>query len=92
MTRLIDISGFGNDTMKFLGHVNVALELGVFESQAMFHVVNFKVPYQFLIGWIWMHVHGIVSSTYHQCAKLKVNDEEVKFLGLSQAFFKNEAI
>jgi len=34
---------------------------------ALFHVIDAKTTYNMLLGRLWIHENGIMSSTLHQC-------------------------
>jgi len=39
------------------------------KSNVFFHVIDAKTTYNMLLGWLWIHENGIVSSMLHQCFK-----------------------
>ena len=82
----IDVHGFGNDKTQTLGYVHTSIELGKIRSTIKFHVIDAHPSYQLLIGRIWMHQHGLVPSTYHQCAKAILNGNEVTIKATERPF------
>jgi len=43
--------------------------MGDLSTSSIFHVVDSKTSYKLLLGRPWLHEHGIVASTLHQCLK-----------------------
>jgi len=58
----------------------VKLVMGDLSKSSIFHVINARTSYKLLLGRSWLHEHGIVTSTLHQCLKYyrggerKIND------------------
>ena len=77
--------------MRSIGYVNVAVHMGNLNSHARFHVINARTSYQLLIGRVWMHAHGMIPSTFHQCAKANIKGVEVTVGASERPFSKEEA-
>ena len=59
------ITGFKEVIQSTEGHIQLALKVGPIVALTQFHVINFKVAYHVLLGWLWLHKHHLIPSTYH---------------------------
>ena len=59
------ITGFKEAIQSTKGHIQLALKVGPIVALTQFHVINFKVSYHVLLGWLWLHKHHLIPSTYH---------------------------
>ena len=74
----IKVTGFGGVTKYAMGHVQLVLRIGSIVALTRFHVVNAEAPYHVLLDRLWLHKHKLVSSTYHQCVKGRLNGKPIR--------------
>jgi len=70
--------------------IRVKLVMGVLSMSSIFHVINAKTSYKLLLGWPWLHEHGIVASILHQCLKYYLGRER-KIKGNVKPFTRAES-
>uniref|UniRef100_A0A2N9H986 Integrase catalytic domain-containing protein n=1 Tax=Fagus sylvatica TaxID=28930 RepID=A0A2N9H986_FAGSY len=87
----IEVTGFGGVTKYTMGHVQLVLRIGSIVALTRFHVVNAEAPYHVLLGRLWLHKHKLVSSTYHQCVKGRLNGKPIRIAANSSPFDQTEA-
>ncbi|GMQ03611.1 hypothetical protein CsSME_00049357 [Camellia sinensis var. sinensis] len=87
----ISITGFGNQKIKTMGHVQLDLVVGPIRSTTKFHVIEAETTYQALLGRTWLHRYAAIPSTYHQCVKVIYNNEVVAVAGSQKPFRVDEA-
>ena len=49
------------------------------------------VPYHILLGRPWLHKHQLVSSTYHQCVKGRLNGKPIRIVANPTPFNQSES-
>jgi len=59
-------------------------------TSSIFHVIDARTSYRLLLGRPWLHEHGVVASTLHQCLKYYC-DGEKKINGDVKPFTKVES-
>ena len=52
-----------------IGMIRLELTMGDLSTTSIFHVINSKTSYKLLLGWRWLHEHGVVALSLHQCLK-----------------------
>jgi len=78
------IHGFNLEGWRAIGMIRVKLVMGNLSTSSIFHVIA-KTSYKLLLGRPWLHEHGIVTFTLHQCLKChrggerKINDSVKPF-------------
>uniref|UniRef100_A0A2N9GQ00 Integrase catalytic domain-containing protein n=1 Tax=Fagus sylvatica TaxID=28930 RepID=A0A2N9GQ00_FAGSY len=82
----MEVTGFGGVTEYTMGHVQLVLRVGSIVALTRFHVVNAEAPYHVLLGRPWLHKHKLVSSTYHQCVKGRLNGKPIRIAANSCPF------
>uniref|UniRef100_A0A2N9EST4 RNA-directed DNA polymerase n=1 Tax=Fagus sylvatica TaxID=28930 RepID=A0A2N9EST4_FAGSY len=87
----MEVTGFGGMTEHTMGHVQLVLKVGPIVALTRFHVVNAETPYHVLLGRPWLHKHKLVSSTYHQCVKGRLNGKPIRIAANSCPFDQTEA-
>uniref|UniRef100_A0A2N9I9T1 Reverse transcriptase domain-containing protein n=1 Tax=Fagus sylvatica TaxID=28930 RepID=A0A2N9I9T1_FAGSY len=87
----MEVTGFGGMTEHTMGHVQLVLKVGPIVALTRFHVVNAETPYHVLLGRPWLHKHKLVSSTYHQCVKGRLNGKPIRIATNSCPFDQTEA-
>uniref|UniRef100_A0A2N9I6H1 RNA-directed DNA polymerase n=1 Tax=Fagus sylvatica TaxID=28930 RepID=A0A2N9I6H1_FAGSY len=87
----MEVTGFGGVTEYTMGHVQLVLRMGPIVALTRFHVVNAETPYHVLLGRPWLHKHKLVSSTYHQCVKGRLNGKPIRIAANSCPFDQTEA-
>uniref|UniRef100_A0A2N9H0L2 Reverse transcriptase domain-containing protein n=1 Tax=Fagus sylvatica TaxID=28930 RepID=A0A2N9H0L2_FAGSY len=87
----MEVTGFGGVTEYTMGHVQLVLRVGPIVALTRFHVVNAETPYHVLLGRPWLHKHKLVSSTYHQCVKGRLNGKPIRIAANSCPFDQTEA-
>jgi len=63
------IQGFNLDGQRAIGIIRVKLVMGDLSTSSIFYVIDAKTSYKLLLGQPWLHEHGIIASTLHQCLK-----------------------
>uniref|UniRef100_A0A2N9FW41 Integrase catalytic domain-containing protein n=1 Tax=Fagus sylvatica TaxID=28930 RepID=A0A2N9FW41_FAGSY len=56
-----------------------------------FHVMDSVVPYHILLGRPWLHKHQLVSSTYYQCVKGRLNGKSIWIAANPTPFDQSES-
>ena len=74
----MEVTGFGGAAEYTIGHIQLALKVGPILSLTRFHVIDSAISYHVLIGRPWLHKHKLVSSTYHQCVKGRLNGKPIR--------------
>jgi hypothetical protein len=87
----MEVIGFGGMTEHTMGHVQLVLKVGPIVALIRFHVVNAETSYHVLLGRPWLHKHKLVSSTYHQCVKGRLNGKPIRIAANSCPFDQTEA-
>jgi hypothetical protein len=87
----MEVTGFGGVTEYTMGHVQLVLRVGPIVALTRFHVVNVEAPYHVLLDRPWLHKHKLVSSTYHQCVKGRLNGKPIRIAANSSPFDQTEA-
>ena len=87
----MEVTGFGGVTEYTIGHVQLVLRVGPIVALTRFHVVNAEAPYHVLLGKPWLHKQKLVSSTYHQCVKGRLNGKPIRIAANSSPFDQTEA-
>jgi len=70
--------------------IHLELAIGDLSTTSIFHVIDLKISYKLLLGRPWLHEHGVVALTLHQCLKY-CRDEEEKINGDVKPFTKAES-
>ena len=86
----MEVTGFGGVTKYTMGHVQLVLRVGPIVALTRFHVVNVEAPYHVLLGRSWLHKYKLVSSTYHQCVKGRLNGKPIRIAANSSPFDQTE--
>uniref|UniRef100_A0A2N9HKG4 Reverse transcriptase/retrotransposon-derived protein RNase H-like domain-containing protein n=1 Tax=Fagus sylvatica TaxID=28930 RepID=A0A2N9HKG4_FAGSY len=73
------------------GHIQLVLKVGPIVALTRFHVVDSVVPYHILLGKPWLHKHQLVSSTYHQCVKGRLNRKPIRIAANPTPFDQSES-
>jgi len=84
------IKGFNLKGQRAIGIIRVKLVISDLSTSSIFHVTDAKMSYKLLLGWSWLHEHGIVASTLHQCLKYYRGGER-KINGSVKPFTKAES-
>ena len=88
----MEVTGFRGVTEYTIGHVQLVLRVvGPIVALTRFHVVNAETLYHVLLGRPWLHKHKLVSSTYHQCVKGRLNGKPIRIAANSSPFDQTEA-
>uniref|UniRef100_A0A2N9GZP3 Peptidase A2 domain-containing protein n=1 Tax=Fagus sylvatica TaxID=28930 RepID=A0A2N9GZP3_FAGSY len=87
----MEVTGFGGAIEYTIGHIQLALKVGPILSLTRFHVIDSAVSYHVLLGRPWLHKHKLVSSTYHQCVKGRLNGKPIRLPANNTPFDKIEA-
>ncbi|KAL2532881.1 Uncharacterized protein Adt_06232 [Abeliophyllum distichum] len=89
------IRGFNQKGQGAIGMIRLKLQIGDLNSLALFHVIDAKISYEFLIGRVWLYENVVAESKpffkeefYFADAKLYLEGEELHSVGLSLAGFK----
>ena len=73
----MEVIGFGGRGKYTAGHIQFWLKVGPIASLAQFHMVKTEVSYHVPLGRPWLHKHQLVSSTYHQHLKGRLNGKMI---------------
>jgi len=84
------IQGFSLESQRAIGMIRLELMMGDLSTSSIFHVIDSKTLYKLLLGRPWLHEHGIVASTLHQCLKYYRGGER-KINGDVQPFTRAES-
>ncbi len=87
----MEIKGFDGIGEYTKGHIQLVLKVGPIVALTRFHVVDFVVPYHILRGRPWLHKHQLVSSTYHQCVKGRLNEKPIQIVANPAPFNQSES-
>jgi hypothetical protein len=87
----IEVTSFGGAAEYTMGHIQLVLKVGPIVALTRFHVVNSEVPYHVLLGRPWLHKHKLISSTYHQCVKGRLNGKPIRIAANPSPFDQTEA-
>jgi hypothetical protein len=87
----MEVIGFGGVVEYTIGHIQLALKVGPILSLTRFHVIDYAVSYHVLLGRPWLHKHKLVSSTYHQCVKGRLNGKPIMLPANNTPFDETEA-
>jgi hypothetical protein len=87
----MEVTGFGGVTEYTMGHVQLVLRVGPIVALTQFQVVNTEAPYHVLLGRPWLHKHKLVSFTYHQCVKGRLNGKPIRIAANSSPFDQTKA-
>jgi hypothetical protein len=86
----MEVTGFGGAAEYTIGHIQLALKVGPILSLTHFHVIDSAVSYHVLLGRPWLHKHKLVSSTYHQCVKGRLNGKPIRIPANNTPFDETE--
>ena len=86
----IEITRFRGSAKSIEGYVQLALKVGPIVALTRFHVINSEVSYHVLLGHKWLHKHRLISSTYHQCVKGRLNRRPVRIPANHNPFNQGE--
>ena len=89
--RPMEVTRFGRRGEYTTSHIQLWLKVGPIASLARFHVVKIMVSYHVLLGRPWLHKHQLVSSTYHQCVKRRLNGRIICIAANPSPFEQAEA-
>jgi hypothetical protein len=87
----MEVIGFGGAAEYTMGRIQLALKVGPILSLTCFHVIDSAVSYHALLGHPWLHKHNLVSSTYHQCVKGRLNGKPIRLPANNTPFDETEA-
>jgi len=86
------IQAFNLEVQHAIGMIRLELTMGDLSTTSIFHVIDSKTSYKLLLGWRWLHEHGVIASTPHQCFKYPRHGEkkingDAKPLTESESYF-----
>ena len=84
------IQGLSLESKRAIGMIFLKLTMRDLSTASIFHVINSRTSYKLLLGRPWLHEHGIVASTLHQCLKYYCGGER-KINGDVKPFTKVES-
>ena len=87
----MEITRFGGGCEHTIGHIQLVLKVGPLMGLTRFHVLNSFVSYHVLLGRPWLHKHKLISSTYHQCVKGRLNGKLIRIPTNPTPFDQSEA-
>ena len=87
----MEVTGFGGAAEYTIGHIQLALKVSPILSLTRFHVIDSAVSYHVLLSRPWLHKHKLVSSTYHQCVKGRLNGKPIRLPANNAPFDETEA-
>lgn len=66
--------------------VTLPVRVGRMVKNVIFQVLDLPLPYNILLGRLWIHAMEAVPSTYHQCIKFPHNEVEITILDDANPF------
>jgi len=63
------IQEFSLESQRAIGMIHLEITMEDLLTSSIFHVIDSKTSYKFLLGCQWLHEYGIMASTLHQCLK-----------------------
>ncbi|MHC6131836.1 retropepsin-like aspartic protease, partial [Serratia marcescens] len=87
----ISIRGFNSSVQMSLGTIVLPVCIGLLDSEAKFHIIDVDTSYKVLLGRPWLHQYEIIPSTFHQCIKFRLNDQEHTVYGDKHPFKSYES-
>uniref|UniRef100_A0A2N9FH10 Integrase catalytic domain-containing protein n=1 Tax=Fagus sylvatica TaxID=28930 RepID=A0A2N9FH10_FAGSY len=87
----MEVTRFGGVTEYTMGHTQLVLRVRPIVALTRFHIVNAEAPYHVLLSRPWLYKHKLVSSTYHQCIKGRLNGKPIRIADNSSPFDQTEA-
>jgi hypothetical protein len=87
----MEVRGFGGAAEYTKGHIQLVLKVGPIIALTRFHVIDSVVPYHVLLGRPWLHKHQLISSTYHQCVKGRLNGKPIRIAANPTPFDQSES-
>ena len=85
------LSTFQGNPVKVVGTIRVNLQVGPIRTMNDFQVVEGSPSYHILLGRHWIHAHGCVPSTLHQCVKSSYKGKDVEISATKAPFDQDEA-
>ena len=88
------IQEFNLKGQRTINMIRVKLTMGDSSKSFIFYVIDAKTSYKLLLEWPWIHEHGIVAFTLHQCPKYYPSEERktngnVKPFTKAESYFTN---
>ena len=87
----MEITGFGRGCEHTIGHIQLVLKVKPLMGLTRFHVLDSSMSYHVLLGRPWLHKHKLISSTYHQCVKGRLNGKPIRIPANATPFDQLEA-
>ena len=84
------IQGFNLEGQRAISMIRLELAINDLSTTSTFRVIDLKTLYKLLLEQPWLHKHGVVASTLHQCLKY-YRDGEKKVNGDTKPFAKAES-
>ena len=67
------IRAFDGSRKETIGMIHLPVEIGPYEFQVTFQVLDISAAYNMLLGRLWIHPAGAVPSTLHQNVKYAID-------------------
>ena len=77
----VNVREFDSVQRYTLGEVNLTIQMGPTEFEAMFQVLDIDTSYNLFLGRPFIHMAGAVPSTLHQVLKLVWKNQELVIHG-----------
>ena len=87
----MEVTGFGGAAEYTMDHIQLTLKVDPILSLTRFHVIDSAISYYVLLDRPWLHKHKLVSSTYHQCMKERLNGKPIRLSANNTPFDEIEA-
>ena len=87
----MEITRFGGGCEHTIGHIQLVLKVEPLVGLTRFHVLDSSVSYHVLLERPWLHKHKLISSTYHQCVKGRLNEKPIRIPANPTPFDQSEA-
>ena len=87
----MEVKGFRGAAEYTKGHIQLVLKVGPIIALTRFHVIDSVVSYHVLLGRPWLHKHQLISSTYHQCVKGRLNGKPIRIAANPTPFDQSES-
>uniref|UniRef100_A0A0D3AV42 Uncharacterized protein n=1 Tax=Brassica oleracea var. oleracea TaxID=109376 RepID=A0A0D3AV42_BRAOL len=79
------LTGFNGSTKTMLETIRLRVYTEGIAKNVKFSVIDFRAPYNAILGMPWIYAMKAIPSTYHQCIKFPGNDGQIITLRGDQA-------
>lgn len=80
------LPGFNKVTTTSLSDVILPIQVDLATFNVRFSIVEDLLPYNAILGWLWLHKMKVISSTYHQMVSYLMENGQVNLHGSQLAW------